>query len=80
MFSGPPVIWLRHVDATHDYLRPPQQACLSRSVCMFVCASICAKNRKYSSCEELDYNGEVFPTALISRIVRAIVVIGSPSE
>lgn len=47
---------------------------------MCVHACVCAKDRKYSTSQKLDYNDEVFPTALISRIVTAVVVIGSPSE
>lgn len=45
-----------------------------------VCVCVWTKNRKYSSSQKLDYNDEVFPTALISCIVAAIAVIGSPSE
>lgn len=45
-----------------------------------MCVCVWTKNRKYSSSQKLDYNDEVFPTALISCIVAAIAVIGSPSE
>lgn len=47
---------------------------------MCVCVCVLKTVRKYSTSQKLDYNDEVFPTALISCIVAAIAVIGSPSE